>query len=273
MNKKKIVTFILITYGVSWLIWMPNVIGHHFGNHWVVSSWFHLAGGLGPFIGALSTTLIFEKKLGLKQYITEKFKLPSLKWVLFGIGMPILIFLIPYLLIGLMKGDWVDLSQLGINSKVPTSNPALVWLIWCLFYGLGEEGGWRGFLFPELSKSYKERTAALLTVTVWMPWHLPVFFYDKDLSNMGLMGIIGWMVGLTFGAMLLGWLVKQGKWNLWPVILWHGTFNFFNTSDNLDFIFPSIQSMAVIVSVIFINHIYDGEYNRIRKLKFKKNAQ
>jgi hypothetical protein len=30
MNKKKIATFILVTFGISWLIWLPNGLSHNF---------------------------------------------------------------------------------------------------------------------------------------------------------------------------------------------------------------------------------------------------
>ena len=91
---------------------------------------------------------------------------------------------------------------------------------------------------------------------IWAPWHLPVFFYDKDFTAMGLFGIVGWIVGLVFGSLLLGWLAKQSNWNLWPVILWHGTFNFFTTSDRIDPLFPVMMSMMVIVVILWIVRKY-----------------
>ena len=30
MNKKKLLTFVFFAYGISWLIWMPNVLAHNF---------------------------------------------------------------------------------------------------------------------------------------------------------------------------------------------------------------------------------------------------
>jgi membrane protease YdiL (CAAX protease family) len=261
MNNRKIIIFILISFGISWLIWLPNVFSQHFDVAWKHSDFLHILGGLGPFLGAIFTTYIFDKSQGIKAFFKNKiFALPKLKWLLIGFGMTILFFLVPYLFLGVSKNEWIDLSLLGMNSKLPISNPLLIWILWCIFYGLGEESGWRGFLLPELSKKYKIRTSTLLVALVWAPWHLPVFFYDKDLGNMGLGGIIGWVVGLTFGSVLLGWLVKQSKWTLLPVILWHGTFNFFTTSDQLDFLIPSIMSTLVMVVVVWILIIYDSNF-------------
>jgi hypothetical protein len=83
---------------------------------------------------------------------------------------------------------------------------------------------------------------------------------------MGVGGTIGWVVGLTFGSMLLGWLVKQSKWILLPVILWHGTFNFFTTSDKIDYLVPSMMSTLVIITVVWILIIYDSDFEtKIKK--------
>ena len=257
MNKSKLITFILISYGFSWIVWGRQALNHNYDFGWHISKWNHLIAGLGPFIGAILTTLIFEKWTGLKKYIKEKLlTFPSAKWLFVGIGMPIVFFLIPYLFFGFFQNEWVELSDIGLNSKVPLTNTISIWLLWCFFYGLGEEGGWRGFLFPELCKRYKARIATLYTAIVWAPWHLPVFFYDKDFQAMGVFGIFGWVVGLVFGSLLLGWMLKQSKWSLWGVILWHGTFNLFTTSDLINPLYPGIMSGLVIVIVLWIARKY-----------------
>jgi membrane protease YdiL (CAAX protease family) len=257
LNKKKLVVFVALAYGISWLIWMPQCLSSNFHLGWSVSKWNHLFGGLGPILSALITTLIFEKKKGVKNYFRTRFlRLPNWKWLIIGAGMPVFFFIIPMIFLGLVNGEWVKFSDIGLNSKVPVTNSLLIWLIWCFFYGVGEEGGWRGFLFPELTKKYKARIATLFTAFVWAPWHLPVFFYDKDLSNLGIFGFIGWITGLIFGSLLLGWLVKQSRWNLMPVILWHGTFNFFTTSDRISAVFPTAMIAMVIALVLWIARRY-----------------
>jgi membrane protease YdiL (CAAX protease family) len=204
MDKKRLITFIVFTYGISWLIWLPNVLAHNFKVGWEFSAWLHIAGGLGPFIGAVITTYLFERKAGVAEYFKDKlFTIPKFKWILVGFGMPVVFFLIAVLIVGIFTGDWVVFSELGLNAKLPITNPLLIWLLWCFFYGLGEEGGWRGFLFPEFIKGFQARIATLYVALIWAPWHLPVFFYDKDLSMMGLFGTVGWLVGHIIGSLLL----------------------------------------------------------------------
>lgn len=262
MDKKRILTFILVAYGISWLIWMPNVVSYHFSESKEINNWLHITGGLGPMLSAFITVLVFDKWMGLKKFFTEKFiKIAKPKYLLIGVGMPILFFLIATFIVRLITGEWVNISDIGLNAKVPITNQLIIWLIWTVFYGIGEETGWRGFLFPEFTKKSKARIATLYTALIWAPWHLPVFFYDKDFMAMGFVGTIGWVVGLIFGSLLLGWLVKKSEWNLWPVILWHGTFNFFTTSDRIDVMFPSLMSMIIILMVIWITKRYGENLN------------
>lgn len=71
MNKNKLITFVVLAYGISWLIWLPNVLAHNFDVGWQFSNWLHIAGGLGPFLSAVITTSIFDKKAGVTHYFTE----------------------------------------------------------------------------------------------------------------------------------------------------------------------------------------------------------
>ena len=79
---------------------------------------------------------------------------------------------------------------------------------------------------------------------------------------MGLGGTIGWLFGLILGSLLLGWLVKQAQWNLLPVILWHGTFNFFTAGDRIDAMYPAIISTLVMIFAVCIAIMYDKNFVR-----------
>jgi len=257
LHNKRLVTYILFAYGITWIIWLPNLLARNVSVGWGFSGWLQLAGGLGPFLSGLITTCLFEKREGVKTYFRDKlFRRPESKWILLGVGMPVVFFLIAVFGGVIVTGSRPVLSDLGVNAKLPVTNPLLIWLSWCFFYGLGEEGGWRGFLFPELSKRFPARIATLYTAFIWAPWHLPLFFYDKDFSAMRPFGIIGWLVGLVFGSLLLGWLVKQARYVLWPVVLWHGTFNFFTAGDRINPMVPGFMSALVIITVFWIARKY-----------------
>lgn len=78
MNRKRLVAFVVAAYGISWLIWLPNVLAHNFDVRWEMSNWLHIAGGLGPFLGAIITTYLFDKKDGLVRFLRARlFALPD----------------------------------------------------------------------------------------------------------------------------------------------------------------------------------------------------
>jgi hypothetical protein len=43
------------------LIWLPSALGHNLDVGWEISRWLHIAGGPGPFLGAVISTNIFNK--------------------------------------------------------------------------------------------------------------------------------------------------------------------------------------------------------------------
>ncbi|RCW51620.1 CPBP family intramembrane glutamic endopeptidase [Halanaerobium sp. ST460_2HS_T2] len=258
---KKIITFILLSYLISWLIWLPNLLGNYFNVNWKSSNLLHFMGGLGPLLGATISTSIYYKKRGLKNYFKSRFfKLSALRWILVGLFLPFIFFIIAFLIVGMISGQWSDFNLIGTNSKIPFENKFLIWLIWILFFGIGEESGWRGFLFPELMKIYKPKSAAIYTAFIWVFWHLPLFLYDQDFKCMGLGGLAGWFIGLLFGALILAWLTYKAAFSLWPAILWHGTFNFFTAGDQISFLYPALITMMVIIYGFLISKNFkEGE--------------
>lgn len=79
-DKKRIITFIIISYAISWITWMPNVLTHNFNVGWSHSNWLHIIGGLSPFLGAIINTLIYDKYQWIKKYFKERFfKIPKIK--------------------------------------------------------------------------------------------------------------------------------------------------------------------------------------------------
>jgi CAAX protease family protein len=265
MFKKKILVYILISYGISWAIWLPNIIWHNFTETKHIRDWLHLVGGLGPMFSAIITTTLFGKAKDLRLFISNRFmKIPKIRIILMGIGMPMLFAILSALTLFITTGKVIRISELGYNSKIPVSNPFFIWIIWIIFFGVGEETGWRGFLFPELIKKFKAGTSAFYTALIWASWHIPLFLFDKDLSTLGLLGTFGWLIGLICGSLLFGWLVKKSNWNLLPVILWHGTFNFFTASEKTGTIFQGLMSMMVVVVVIWIFKKYNSNF-AIRK--------
>src|SRR3972149_72731 len=80
-----------------------------------------------------------------------------------------------------------------------------------LFFGFGEEIGWRGHATPEIEGTGRDaREAAPIPGILWAIWHLPLFFYAQSgLYHMNPFMIVGWLIFIILGAQLLTWVYKN----------------------------------------------------------------
>jgi len=94
---------------------------------------------------------------------------------------------------------------------------------------LGEEIGWRGFLFPQLRKRFSFAHASLITGAVWALWHFAVIVQGAYLDashvplGVGLLLFTVSMVGQTF---VYNWL-RERSGSVWPAACIHASYNWF----------------------------------------------
>ena len=104
---------------------------------------------------------------------------------------------------------------------------------------LGEELGWRGYLYPSLCDWMPRWKAMLVSGIVWGVWHTPLLVMGWDYGT----GYSGYPVGgiavmtlctVCFGAFQC-WLTDRSG-NIWPSVLAHGAlnvlFSFYLLGDN-----------------------------------------
>jgi membrane protease YdiL (CAAX protease family) len=97
---------------------------------------------------------------------------------------------------------------------------------------LGEELGWRGFLFPQLRKQFSFQIATLITGFIWGLWHFPGIvqggYQDAARVPLGL-SLLFFTVFIMGNSFLYSWLRERSD-SLWPVVCFHGMFNWFTQS-------------------------------------------
>ncbi|MDF2907069.1 MAG: Abortive infection protein [Herbinix sp.] len=252
MRDKKIIIYLLVSYGITWLFWFPLLINRLWEeNIPILPGQFYLA-SFGPLIAALVTSLAFGGTKELKAWFRRTYSLQfPLKWLGIAILMPLLYGIISIVVHRMVLGVWPDWSRFGLTVKLPGLNIVQTALVWVATFGLGEESGWRGFLLPELNKRYTLRTSSLIVAIVWIFWHLPAFFFNENYINMG-PGIIGWAISLSFGSVLLAWLCKGSRFSVIPVLIWHGGFDLITASDDAAQVMAMVCSMLVIVQGIYL---------------------
>ena len=116
---------------------------------------------------------------------------------------------------------------------------AVYWIAVLLFYGFGEEIGWRGFALPVLQGRFPPVVATLIVSVIWATWHLPLFWFSPGLSSLGIGGIVGWFLSLLTGAFILTWLTNSTRGSILLAAAFHAT---------MDVAFsPSISPLATML--------------------------
>ena len=119
---------------------------------------------------------------------------------------------------GISRGTAVSLL-LGVLVYGPVIN---------LFFAIGEEIGWRGFLYPALRQRMSTLPACLLVGAIWGLWHTPINLmghnYGTSYPGFPWLGILGMCLFTTSAGTFLAWLSERSG-SLWPTALAHGTIN------------------------------------------------
>ncbi|HHV22491.1 MAG TPA: CPBP family intramembrane metalloprotease [Propionibacterium sp.] len=89
---------------------------------------------------------------------------------------------------------------------------------------LGEEIGWRGFLFPELQARFGTGAALVATGIIWGLWHAPLILLGYNYPLHPVLGLLAFCVVCTLLTGILAW-VRQRSGSVWPAAYGHGLFN------------------------------------------------
>jgi membrane protease YdiL (CAAX protease family) len=95
-----------------------------------------------------------------------------------------------------------------------------------VFFSLGEELGWRGFLVPELTKWMSIRNAGLLSGLIWSVWHLPGILgadYHTEGTPLAYQ-IVCFFIMVISGGVIFAW-VRMKSGSVWPAVILHAVHN------------------------------------------------
>lgn len=225
-ESNKIFTFILVAFGFSWLLWIPDALAE---NQIINLDSEHLIrriskfGAWGPLIGMLFCSFFFEGWKSTIAKIKESLKLKNKK-----IGL--LALLIFPLLLGTAILSYIIASGNSVSFTALTE-PAMVIIAIPYIFFLGgplqEEFGWRGYLFDKLDNQFSSLLSGAIAGFVWGLWHLPLFYipreefyYNKPMWGLFLTTIL---VGI-----ILAWLFKRSNKSVLVVLIAHTMFNWSN---------------------------------------------
>ncbi|MDT5040923.1 MAG: protease family protein [Actinoplanes sp.] len=240
----RVSAYVLLAYTVSWICWLPLVFSHQIVH---VGGWpTHLPGLLGPAAAAVVVTCMATGRAGARDLLAR-----LTRW---RIGWWWLVALSPLALLGLGLAGATAVGQslprwgdFGRINGFPTWGPLTVLALLIVVNGLGEETGWRGFLQPTLQRVLPPRLAILAVAVVWAGWHAPLFAILTTYRGFTPLTLVGFGIGLTCGAVVLGWLYNRTG-SILAVAVWHATYNVTAATDAAHGLIAAVSTTAVIIA-------------------------
>ena len=189
-----------------------------------------------PALAAFTTLWLNGRK-----FAELGWKWPARKYALMSWYVPLVYAAIAYLIVwigglgGFPNHEYMQslVGRMGLHLSPTASTVIYVLLVGC--YGLigstgralGEEIGWRGFLVPELFKSFSFTTTAIISGIVWSVWHYPGLIWgDYNNGTPAWYGLTCFTVMVVAISFLFAWLrLKSGS--LWTGAILHASHNLY----------------------------------------------
>ncbi|HET6532762.1 MAG TPA: type II CAAX endopeptidase family protein [Actinoplanes sp.] len=157
-----LLSFVLLAYGVSWLLWLPAVLG-------VGGMPLLVAGAFGPAVAAAVVTRCTGGSI--RQWLRGafRFRIPA-RYYLYALGLPAALAAV---MNGMLAAMGYDVDPALALDRLPAYLSTLVFV--AVLGGGQEEFGWRGFALPLLQRRWQPWQATLVLGLVWGVWHVPLY--------------------------------------------------------------------------------------------------
>ena len=234
LTTKQLLVFFALACLISWVIWLPLYLPAFGIRSLPVLAYHHGLGGFGPMLAAFVATAFFQKKEGVAGLAKAMFAWRPLLYVGVALASPFVLNVLAGGIGYIAQGQTPDFTGLGTSREFPDFNLLTFFGYNLLFFGFGEEVGWRGFALPRLQSKYNALTASLLLSVFWAVWHWPLFFYRPGYTGMDVAGVVGWLLSLATGSVLLTWLFNSSRGSVLVCAIFHATVDIAFTSDFSD---------------------------------------
>ncbi len=274
MCRRPLLLFFVLANLLSWIAWAPLAAA---GLGWTTnrfSPYLHLVGGLGPLIAAVVVTGACDGRAGLARLLARCLAVRGrLGWVAFAVAAPPLLFAVSAVALRLAGHGHFAWADLGRSVEYPGLGRGSSWAVNVVFFGFGEEVGWRGFALPRLQARRNALTAALLISAAWATWHLPLFAFAGGLSSMGVAGASGWLFSIVTGSILMTWLFNSSRGSVLAVALFHGVLDIVMSSP-LQGALPSLMGAIITMGGLALPFIFGRKHlSRIPRVRDPEGAR
>lgn len=212
-----------MTFILTWFFW---IIAFNSANI-KLNGTFRIIGSFVPSFMAMITSACIKGADGVKKLLR--------KLIIWKVNPLFYLFIFLYTVASLYIPSFLC-NILGYNYKIHINNfissfkltsPSAI--IICFFavmiFGgpLGEEIGWRGYLLPELQKSFNPIISSIILGSIWTCWHIPMFYFHVPGYDIN---FIYYLLETIWLTILLTWLYNNTKGSLLIIILYHSIDNF-----------------------------------------------
>lgn len=239
MTKKRIGIYLLISFGLVWGIMIPYFL---FGGKYEdVTTQFILAFSmLCPAIAVIVTRKLTGEGISVtgKGSLMLGIDFQNKKWIWFLVA---LIFPIVYFDLGILiyyaifpqAFDPALWDNLGVPRKwlflIPLSGISNAFL--ASFGALGEEIGWRSYLYPKLEELYGTTRAVIFGGIIWGVWHFPGIWAGHNFGHGYFLepwsGFLVFTLFTVTTGSLLFYLTKKTE-SVWSAAFLHASNNVFS---------------------------------------------
>ena len=220
---------------------------------WSVSTYLHLLGGLGPLVAGVLVVWALGGRPALRDLGRRMVAWRGrLRWLALAVLGPLGLFLLAVLAARILEGQWPDVSRFGASTEYPALPLLVFWLANFIFYGYGEEVGWRGFAQPYLQRGRSALRAAALVSVMWAGWHLPLVGITESYRRMPAIGFVGFYLSRLVGAFVLAWLYLRSAASILVVAAFHSAFDIATTTPTSTTLLPTLMGVAVTVAGIAV---------------------
>jgi membrane protease YdiL (CAAX protease family) len=253
IGRRPLPAFTVLAYALSWACWLPLLADRQGWVGWTASPYLHLLGGLGPAVAALLVTRIVAGRAGVTDILRRCLDWRGRRgWLAAAVLGPLALFAVAVVIARMVEGSWPDLSRFGASTEYPALPLVVFWAANLLFYGFGEEIGWRGFAQPTLQRRRSALGAALAVSVIWAGWHLPLFGITATYRAMPAIGFIGFFLSMVAGALVLASLYLRSGGSILAVAAFHAAFDIATTTPTTTTMIPTLMGAVITVLAVAV---------------------
>jgi membrane protease YdiL (CAAX protease family) len=221
MRRHPLVTFFLLVFILTWVVWVPRASGAPLGVVGQAWTWI-------PAIAALLAAALTGGRGALRELGSRLVRWRvGWQWYVVVILGPAVFSLAVAGVYTLFGGSWAEAAPPAILAG-PLLLLPLFLAILTLTDGLGEELAWRGFALPRLLTRYNALVASVVLGVIWALWHLPLLWTEGN----GMFQLPVWLLllDLTAKSILFTWVFLHTRGSVLIAMLFHGATNLFLVS-------------------------------------------